>query len=165
MKYWAEKRRRKMKVQDIMVKDARGCRTETNLAEASFLMWENDCGALPVLEANGKVVGMITDRDIAMAVGTRHQVPSEIKVFDVKPNPRELYACAPEDDIHAALKTMREQGVRRLPVINSGQLRGILCLNEVALNASNRGDLSYEDVVDTLKAICEHRLARQTVAA
>ena len=154
-----------MKVQDIMVKDARGCRPETDLAEASFLMWEKDCGALPVIESSGKVVGMITDRDIAMAVGTRNRAPSEITVFEVKPNPRELYACAPEDDIHAALKTMREQGVRRLPVINSGQLRGILSLNEVALNASNRGDLSYENVVDTMKAICEHRLARQTVAA
>jgi CBS domain-containing protein len=83
----------------------------------------------------------------------------------VKPNPRELFTCAPDDDIHTALQTMREQGVRRLPVVNSGQLQGILCLNEVALNASKRGDISYEDVTDTLKAVCEHRLARQTVAA
>ena len=154
-----------MKVQDIMVQDVRSCRPETNLAEASRLMWENDCGAMPVLEAGGKVVGMITDRDIAMAVGIRNRVPSEITVFEVKPDPRELYTCAPEDDIHTALKTMREQGVRRLPVVNSGQLRGILCLNEIALNSSKRGDLSYEDVVDTLRAVCEHRIARQTVAA
>ena len=154
-----------MKVQDIMVQDVRSCRPETNLAEASRLMWENDCGALPVLEAGGKVVGMITDRDIAMAVGIRNRVPSEITVFEVKPDPRELHTCAPEDDIHTALKTMREQGVRRLPVVNSGQLRGILCLNEIALNSSKRGDLSYEDVVDTLRAVCEHRIARQTVAA
>jgi CBS domain-containing protein len=161
----SKKRRCNMKVQDIMVQDVRACRPETNLAEASFLMWENDCGALPVLEATGKVVGMITDRDIAMAVGTRNMAPSALIVFDVKPNPRELYTCAPDDDIHAALKTMREQGVRRLPVVNSGQLRGILCLNEIALKADKRGDLSYDDVVETLKAICEHRLARQAVAA
>jgi len=154
-----------MQVKDIMVRDVRPCRPENNLAEIGRIMWENDCGALPVLEASGKVVGMITDRDIAMAVGTRNRAPSAITVFDVKLNPRELYTCAPEDDIHAALKTMREQGVRRLPVVNSGQLRGILCLNEIALNAGKRGDLSYEDVVDTLKAICEHRLARQTLAA
>ena len=154
-----------MQVKDIMVRDTRFCRPDTNLAEASVIMWENDCGALPVLEADGKVVGMVTDRDICIAVGTRNRAPSEITVFEVKPNPRELYTCAPEDDIHAALKTMREQGIRRLPVVNSGQLRGILCLNEIALNASKRGDISYEDVVDTLKAVCEHRLARQTVAA
>jgi CBS domain-containing protein len=148
-----------------MVKDVRFCRPETNLAEAARIMWSGDCGALPVVERNGQVVGMITDRDIAIAVGTRNRTPSEFTVFEVKLNPRELYTCAPEDDIHDALRTMRTQGVRRLPVVNSGALRGMLCLNEITLNASRRGDISYEDVVDTLKAISEHRIARQTVAA
>jgi CBS domain-containing protein len=154
-----------MKVQDIMVKDVKSCQPQTNLSEASRIMWANDCGALPVVEGNGKVVGMITDRDIAMAVGTRNRIPSQLTVFDVKPNPRELYTCSPEGDIHEALKTMREQGVRRLPVVNNGTLRGMLCLNEITLKASKRGDISYDDVVDTLKAISEHRIARQTVAA
>jgi CBS domain-containing protein len=154
-----------MQVQDIMVKDVRSCRPETNLAEAARIMWSSDCGALPVVERNGQVVGMITDRDIAIAVGTRNRTPSEFTVFEVKLNPRELYTCAPEDDIHDALRTMRTQGVRRLAVVNSGALRGMLCLNEITLNASRRGDISYEDVVDTLKAISEHRIARQTVAA
>jgi CBS domain-containing protein len=159
------KRRLPMQVKDIMVRDTRFCRPDTNLAEAGLIMWENDCGALPVVEGGGKVVGMITDRDICMAVGTRNRAPSEITVFEVKPNPQELYSCAPEDDIHAALQTMRTQGVQRLPVVNSGQLRGILCLDEVALNARKRDGISSEDVVDTLRAICEHRIARQAVAA
>jgi len=128
-----------MQVKDIMVPDTRFCRPDTNLAEASLIMWENDCGALPVLEASGKVVGMVTDRDICIAVGTRNRAPSEITVFDVKPNPQELYTCAPEDDVHAALKTMREQGVRRLPVVNAGKLRGILCLNEMKTKLSQIG--------------------------
>jgi CBS domain-containing protein len=153
-----------MQVKEIMVRDTRFCRPDTNLAEAGLIMWENDCGALPVVEGSGKVVGMITDRDICIAVGTRNRAPSEVTVFDVKPNPQELYSCAPEDDIHAALQTMRTQGVRRLPVVNSGQLRGVLCLDEIALGASKRGELSYEDVVDTLRAVCEHRIARQVVA-
>jgi CBS domain-containing protein len=154
-----------MQVKDIMISEVKTCRPDTNLAAAAQTMWATDCGALPVLDDQGQVVGMITDRDIAMAVGSRNRPPSEITVFQVKPDPKELYTCAPGDDIHAALKTMREQGVRRLPVVNSGKLQGILCLNEVALNASKRGELSYDDVVDTLKAVCEHRLARQTVAA
>jgi CBS domain-containing protein len=154
-----------MKVQDIMVKEVKSCRPETNLAEAAHIMWANDCGALPVVEGGGKVVGMITDRDICIAVGTRNRTPSELTVFAVKPQPQELYSCAPDEDIHEALKTMRTYGVRRLPVVNSGALRGILCLNEIALNARKRGDVSYEDVVDTLQAICEHHIARQTVAA
>ena len=154
-----------MRVQDIMVKEVKFCRPETNLAEAAQIMWANDCGALPVVEGDSKVVGMITDRDIAMAVGTRNRAPSELTVFDVKPRPQELFTCAPEDDIHDVLKKMRTYGVRRLPVLNSGTLRGILCLNEIALNATTRGDLSYGDVVSTLQAICEHRIARQAVAA
>ena len=154
-----------MKVQDIMVKEVEFCRPETNLAEATRIMWANDCGALPVVDGGGKVVGMITDRDICMAVGTRNRTPSKLTVFDVKPQPQELYSCAPDEDIQEALKTMRTYGVRRLPVVNSGVLRGILCLDEIALNARKRGDISYEDVVDTLKTICEHRIARQTVAA
>jgi CBS domain-containing protein len=154
-----------MQVKDIMVSEVKTCRPDTNLAAAAEIMWATNCGALPVLDDQGQLVGMITDRDIAMAVGSRNRAPSEITVFGVKPNPRELYTCAPGDDIHTALETMRERRVRRLPVVNEGKLRGILCLNEIALNASERGDLSYEDVVDTLKAVCEHRLAWQTVAA
>ena len=154
-----------MKVQDIMVKEVKFCRPETNLAEATQLMWANDCGALPVVDGNNKVVGMITDRDICMAVGTRNRPPADVSVFEVKPQPQELFTCAPKDDIHEALKTMRTNGIRRLPVVNSGTLRGMLCLNEIALNAGQRSDISYEDVVATLKAICEHRVARLTVVA
>jgi len=154
-----------MQVKDIMVSEVKTCRPDTNLAAAAQIMWGNDCGALPVLDDQGQVLGIITDRDICMAVGSRNRPPSEITVFDVKPNPKELFTCAPEDDIHEALKTMRKQGVRRLPVVNSGKLRGILCLNEVTLNAKKRNSLSYEDVVETLQAVCEHRIARQTVAA
>jgi CBS domain-containing protein len=154
-----------MQVKDIMVADVRSCRPGTNLAEAATIMWAGDCGALPVVEGGGKVVGMITDRDICLAVGTRNRAPSELTVFDVKPNPRELYTCAPEDDIHEALKTMRTRGVRRLPVVNNGALRGMLCLNEITLNARRRGDISYEDIVETFKAISEHRIARHMVAA
>ena len=140
-----------MKVQDIMTSDVQCCGPDTNLAEASLIMWENDCGALPVLEASGKVVGMVTDRDICMAVGTRNRAPSEITVFEVKPNPRELYACAPEDDIHAALKTMREQGVRRLPVVNDdNELVGILSVDDLI-------DLFSEQIVDLARLIAREQ--------
>ena len=153
-----------MKVQEIMVKEVKTCHPDTNLSEATQIMWATDCGALPVIRDGSEVVGMITDRDIAVAVGTRNRAPSDVTVFQVKPHPQDLFACAPEDDIHVALKTMRTQGVRRLPVISRGQLRGILCFNEIALSASKRGDISHDDVVETLKAVCEHRLARQIVA-
>ena len=75
---------------------------------------------------------------------------------------KKVYACAPEDDIHTALKTMRRDRVRRLPAIDKdGVLRGIVSINDVVLHAERfEGhkivDLSYDDAVNTLKAICEH---------
>ena len=153
-----------MQVQEIMVRDAKSCRMDTNLAAATAIMWNTDCGALPVLDGGEKVVGMITDRDICIAAGTRNWIPSEIKVSDVVP--QKIYTCAGEDDIHAALKTMQTQKVRRLPVVNQdGKLQGILCLDDVALNASKRNSLSYEDMIDTLKAVCDRRTARQAKAS
>jgi CBS-domain-containing membrane protein len=154
----------KMQVQEIMVRDAKSCRMDTNLAAATAIMWNTDCGALPVLDGGEKVVGMITDRDICIAAGTRNWIPSEIKVSDVVP--QKVFTCSAEEDIHAALKTMQTRQVRRLPVVGKdGKLQGILCLDDVAVKASKRNSLSYEDTIETFKAVCDHRTARQATAA
>jgi CBS domain-containing protein len=154
----------KMQVQEIMVRDAKSCRMDTNLAAATAIMWNSDCGALPVVNGAEEVVGIITDRDICIAAGTRNWIPSEIKVSDVVP--QKVFTCSAEEDIHGALKTMQTRKVRRLPVVNKdGKLQGILCLDDVAVKASRRDSLSYEDTIETFKAICEHRSARQATAA
>ena len=151
-----------MQVQDIMVKKVKTCRLDNTLDRAIHVMWSNDCGALPVLDGAGKVAGMITDRDVCIAIGTRNRLPSEIRVFEVKPNPQELFTCAPQDDIHTALDTMRTRQVRRLPAVSqNGMLQGILCLNDVALNAKKRNALSYDDVVETLRAVCRQPERKQ----
>jgi len=144
-----------MRVQDIMVRDVKVCHPDMNLAAAAEILWKEGCGTLPVVE-NGRVLGMVTDRDISIALGTRNVRAADILVKDVA-LPK-LFSCAPEDDIHSALKTMRAQKVRRLPVIDSkGKLQGILCLDGIVLFAEETtGDLTYADVVETLKAICEH---------
>lgn len=150
-----------MKVQDVMTENVKFCRPDTSLAEATAMMWEYDCGALPVVFDGGKVIGVITDRDLAIAAGTKNRLASEIQVGEVMSD--NLYATCPEEDIHTALKLMRKEKVRRLPVINpDGVLEGILCLNDVALLAEHPDGkkapvLKYEDVVSTLKALCEHR--------
>ena len=157
-----------MKVQEVMTQDVLFCDLETNLAAVTQMLWQADCGALPVMDSNGRIHGMITDRDICIALGTRNVRSSELKAADVVGH--EVFTCAPQDDIHQALKTMRVHKVRRLPVIDhEGQLAGILSLNEVVLRshrlARKPGDLSYEDVATTLKAICEHRHDTQPVAS
>lgn len=145
-----------MKVQEVMTQDVKACFPDTNLAAAAALMLQNDCGILPVVINGGNAVGVITDRDIAIAVGTRGRPPQELRVDEVIHGP--VIACTPDDDVHTALKTMRKDKVRRLPVLsNDGVLKGILSLNDVVLHAQKGNkELDYDDVVSTFKAICEH---------
>lgn len=147
-----------MKVRDVMVKDVKFCSPKTNLAAVAEIFWKEGCGSLPVVE-NGRVLGMITDRDISIALGTRNLKPADTLVKEIT-LPKVFY-CAPEDNIHTALKTMAAQKVRRLPVIDAkGTLAGILCLDDIVLFAEEKAvDLTYFDVVETLKAICEHTSA------
>jgi CBS domain-containing protein len=146
-----------MKVQDIMTQDVKFCGPDTNLAAATEILWDNDCGALPVVDSDGQLFGMITDRDMCIALGTRNCKPSEIPVREVATKP--VFTCGPKDDIHLALKTLRQHQIRRMPVVgDGGKLVGFLCLDDIVLHAQriDKG-LSYEDVVNTMKAICEHR--------
>jgi CBS domain-containing protein len=154
-----------MKVQELMTEDVKACFPDTNLAAAAALMWQGDCGALPVVVDGGTAVGVITDRDIAIAVGTRGWAPQEIRVDEVIQGP--VIACAPDDDVHTALKTMRKEKVRRLPVLtDGGVLKGILSIEDVVLRAQkNNKELDYDDVVSTFKALCEHPHPKTATAA
>jgi CBS domain-containing protein len=145
-----------MKVQEVMTQDVKACFPDTNLAAAAVLMWENDCGILPVVANGGNTVGVITDRDIAIAVGTRGRAPQELRVDEVIQGP--VVACSLDDDVHSALKTMRKDKLRRLPVLNSeGELKGILSINDLVVHSQKGNkELDYDDVVSTFKAICEH---------
>jgi CBS domain-containing protein len=158
-----------MKVQDVMTSEVRACRPEFSLAQVATLMWEHDCGALPVVSGDNRVIGMITDRDIAIAVGTKSRPASEIAVSEVISG--RVYAATLDEDIHAALKTMRHEKVRRLPVTSrEGMLQGILSLNDIILRAEeekgrHHPELNYEDAMSTIKAVCEHRPTHQSAAA
>ena len=156
-----------MKVQDVMTKDVKTCGPETNLSDAAMEMWMRDCGILPVVDDGGKVVGMITDRDIAIGTGCRRRDPATIFVREVMTG--QVHSCSPEADIHEALQTMREKRVRRLPVIDGdGKLCGILSMNDVVLKAQEEGkaeELCARDVQNTLKAICAHGVETEQAAA
>ena len=142
-----------MNIQEIMTTDVKSCRQETNLAEAVKIMWDQDCGTLPIVDKDRKVVGMITDRDICIAVGTRGRPAERIAVRDVIGG--KAYKCLPSEEVTAALQTMKKQRVRRLPVVDAeGRLVGVVSLNDIVLHA---GAASPSDIVSTLTSICEHR--------
>jgi CBS domain-containing protein len=150
-----------MKVKDIMMTTSCYCRPEANLGAAAELMWNADCGFLPILSAEGKVIGVITDRDICIALGTRNCLAGELRVADAMSS--KLYSCAPDDDIHTALQTMSEAKVRRLPVkTQGGALVGVLSINDLLFRAEPAGfgrtpDLSRDEIVRTLRSIARER--------
>ncbi len=159
-----------MRVSDIMTKFPKYCNSTTNLAAVAELMWSAGCGALPVVNGEGKVVGFITDRDICVALGTRNKRASELVAAQVMSNP--VVACRPCDEIHPALKLMRERKIRRLPVVNDrGMLEGVLGMSDMVFNGrhddgrASRPDLSYEDVIGALICIYGHRLPSEICEA
>jgi CBS domain-containing protein len=152
-----------MRVRELMTRNVQTCTPETNLAAAAMIMWEQDCGAVPVVGHEGKVIGMVTDRDICMAVATKRVEASAITVGEVMSG--QLYACSPDDDINEALAMAGTYQVRRLPVVdNFGGIEGVLSINDIILHADTVQDkrstaLSCQDALTALKAICAHRSA------
>ena len=151
-----------MNVQEIMTRDVQFCGPDTNLASAAKLMWDTDCGVLPVLNVEGRVLGMITDRDICMACATKNRAPSEIIVREALSG--KTYRCKISDDVHAAMDIMKREQVRRLPVVDEeGVLQGLISMNDFILlagepKAGKAPVISCKDVARALKAISAHRI-------
>lgn len=151
-----------MKVQELMTKHVKTCHYGSNLAEAAKQLWDGDCGVLPVVDDNNKVVDMVSDRDICFAVTTKGRLASEIMVGELTSS-RPLYTCKPDDDLRDALSIMKQHQVRRIPVVDDeGRIEGILSINDVVIAAEteNRGikqGVSSTEAISALKAICEHR--------
>jgi len=148
-----------MKVKDAMMETPYYCQPESNLGSATELMWNANCGFLPVQSADGKVIGVITDRDICIALGTRNCPAGEVSVSQVMSG--KLYSCAPDDDIHTALQTMMEAKIRRLPVMaQNGTLVGVLSMDDILFRAEPRSpgkepELSSDEVVRTFRSIAQ----------
>jgi CBS domain-containing protein len=145
-----------MKVKDVYKPRLTACTPVTSLDAVGRMMWESDSGALPVVNADGKVTGMLTDRDLAMAMTAKNRGPSQIMVRELTSGA--LFTCGPEDDVADAIQKMRMNRIRRLPVIDAqGQLLGMLSLKDLALAANGASGISYEDVALTLRSVCTAR--------
>jgi CBS domain-containing protein len=141
-----------MKVKEVMTTDVKRCTPETNLAAAARIMWESDCGAVPVTGERDDVIGIITDRDICIAAATRPRTEGEIPVKEVIS--KKVYTCAPGDDVRAALETMKARKVRRLPVVEHGRLVGIVSIHDIAVKSRSRSaEVSPDSVLDAFIAI------------
>jgi CBS domain-containing protein len=123
-----------MKVEELMTTEVGSCRPYDGADQAARIMWEQDCGAAPVVDQDGRVVAVLTDRDICMAAFTQGRALGDIRVSSAMS--RTLWSCRPEDDVKNAEKSMRAHQVRRLPVVDvEGRLVGILSLSDLARKA------------------------------
>ena len=161
-----------MKVEQLMTRNVRTCCPNDPLSDAARIMWEVDCGGVPVTEqcyGSAKVVGMITDRDICMAAYIRGLPLSEIEVGSVMA--KTLCSCRMTDSIATALKVLEQNQIHRLLVLDQDNcLMGLLSLTDIAREAERERDRSTKEVGETrtaevLEAISAPRSPRDVAAA
>jgi CBS domain-containing protein len=140
-----------MNVNELMTRDPKRVRPTDRLHEAVRLLWEHDCGALPVVDDQDRPVGVVTDRDACMAVYTQGKRLDEVLVRTAMGTPPT--ACKSSDTVEAALQAMGKRQLRRLPVVDGGgRLVGVLSIHDV-VRAAAAGRLTSDLATRTLAAI------------
>jgi len=150
-----------VKVAELMTSDVKACSPHDFLNIPARIMWENDCGCVPVVDRESRIVGMITDRDICMAAYTQDLPLRQIRV-DSAMAPT-VVTCGPQDELTDAQELMRQDKVHRLPVADAeGRLVGVLSLSDLALEAerqrkAQRGGKRAGELLEILGALREPR--------
>lgn len=157
-----------MNVGQLMNRTVETCRPDDSLSTAAAKMWDDDIGCLPVIGANGGLVGMITDRDICMAGYIQGRALAEIPVSVAMS--KQVYSCRVGDALIEAEETMRAHQVRRLPVMNgNNSIAGIISLNDLARESEREvgrkgRELTGQEVSATLAAVSAPRNGRSLMA-
>ena len=142
-----------MTVKEIMTREVGVSAPDHALEAAARVMRERDCGFVPVVDAQGAVIGVITDRDICNAVALKHRTAEHIAARHVMSHP--VFSCLPDDDLGTALAVMGANHVRRLPVIDvTGHLQGVLSLDDIVLASEGPGAPDSNAIVEAFKSIC-----------
>jgi CBS domain-containing protein len=151
---------RTMKAREVMSQPPYTCAPTTDLATVAKIMWDHDCGFVPVVDASGTVAGVITDRDICIATSTRRLLPEHISAAQAMASP--IHACLSDDCVSDVLATMKQCRIRRVPVLDAnGRLQGVISLNDLVLASDAK---RAPEIVSTMAAICAHRQAEAAVA-
>lgn len=154
-----------MNVKRLMKHQVRTCRPDDSLNEVAQIMWDEACGSVPVVDEHYRPVGFLTDRDICIAAYTQGRPLRELKVESAMA--RSVISCGSEEDLEHAARLMRENCVRRLPVVDAhGVLVGLLSLDDVACESqrSLRGASDHNLaalVADVYGSICFTRCRRR----
>jgi CBS domain-containing protein len=155
-----------MKAHELMTEPAITCTTYDTLTTAAMRMWDHDCGALPVVREDGKLAGMITDRDICMAAYTQGLPLDQILVSTVMS--RHATAIGAEHTVTEIEQIMAQKQLRRLPVIDAEHRPiGMVTLNDLAresVRPHTRLAHGLPKLAHTLAAICRPRVRDRDAA-
>ena len=146
-----------MQIKDIMSQPIVSVPVDATLDQAARLMWEFDCGFVPVIDDDGRLAGVVTDRDICMAAYTQGKTLGAIPVGPAMA--KAVVAVHGEELIEQAEHLMRESQIRRLPVLDGeGRPVGVVSMNDLArlASAAHKSAINRE-LVDTLAATCRPR--------
>lgn len=138
-----------MQVKDIMCRQTVSIAPEASVASAARLLARQNIGALPVCSADGRLRGIVTDRDIVLRCVAADESPAELAVRDVMT--RRLVCAAPEDPVALAMGQMTREQVRRLPVTENGRLVGMLGLSDLTARSA-----SAMEAAAALSGICQN---------
>jgi CBS domain-containing protein len=139
----------------LMTREVATVHPDDPVARAAHLMRECDCGALPVVNERGQLIGMITDRDIVMRLVARGREIRSARVGDAMTE--HAHACHASDDVEDCIESMAHHKVRRMPIVDDRKrVIGILSQGDLAQFAGHRrtGEVGRQ-VVDVLSEISE----------
>lgn len=142
----------------IMKQAPTACLPDDTLSQAAEIMWQADCGAIPVVNAEGKLVGIITDRDICIATHTRALPPAGISVKSTMS--QDIVFATPDDSLAHVARLMGQKQVRRIPIAEDGRLVGMVALADLARHirsAEGNSLPAYRTLVHTLASLSERR--------
>ena len=127
-----------MLVSDVMTRGVFSCTPSHTLKRAAELMAARNCGWVPVVDEEGRVIGVVTDRDICMAALRREERLGRLSVMDAMSEP--VVGCSVGDTLDHIVQLMRQNHVRRMPVLHAnGQLEGLISLTDIALCLAENG--------------------------
>ncbi len=136
-----------MKVREIMSKDIASLRSDDSIARAAQLMKQYNCGSIPVCTQD-KIIGIVTDRDIALRSVASGQDATQQRVGDIMTD--NVVFGSPEMDVTDAAQLMSDRQIRRLPIVENNSLIGIVALGDISLEPK-----CQDCAEDALKGISE----------
>ena len=132
-----------MKCKELMAKETRWCNPDCNVKHAVQLMKEQNCGAIPIVDEEMRLKGIVTDRDITLFVILQGKDPGETKLKDFMS--KDVITCYDDDNLDTVISKMKQYQIRRIPIINrENKLQGMISLGDIAVKAPEEEQKTFE---------------------